>query len=829
LKYYFWVCTIFVLLYSGVLSAQTQKKVAPQPDTEQEVSEPEKQAPEKPAGIPITEISKRAQEDRITLNKISANLEPDASILTIKEQLPSFLFSLKRLRSGWFYESLNRMTTRKLQEINQEWSIHLKKLNDWENHLGKRSEMLEEDNGQLKEMEDLWQITRDRELAIDEETPEAIQERVKATLAQIKDIKTRLLEHMNVSLTFRDQISEQQLEVTKLIGLLNDAEAQSRKQLFARDSPPLWEIFLEGRDSLDFGRQIHDSFANTLQMNMAYYRTNKGRLSLHLIIFVALLGFMIYFYQRNKRNLLFEEKEKALRASAFFLSCPFSTALLISIFFSIWIYANATVAVRELLSLLLLIPVLRLVRGIFSSEMCKPFYFLTGLFVLVVLEEIVGDYVSLQRLMLFLITIIAVPMLAWWLRPGSQIYQIKSRSSYRLVISFSIFMLVLMLASMVTDLIGIFPLGHVLVSGVMTVIYYSVALYAIAQVLEGLVILLVRRRSAQTLHIVQTYAGQMERNAIIFIHLLLYFVWLRMVLRTFGVYQRVWDWFSGIVENKLTLGTIEITVGAVFSFIIILAVTFILARLVRIFLEMELFARLRLPRGVPGAISMVVRYTIIGFGFFLAISAIGVDLGKFGLLAGAMGVGLGFGLRNIIENFVSGLILMFERPIQVGDTVEVGDVLGNMVRIGVRSSTVKTFDGSEVIVPNANLISNIVTNWTMSDQRRRIKLPVKVALGNDPYQTLELLLKPAREHQGVLKFPEPMATFNGFGDNYLEFTLYYWITENILQTPSEVALGVHDSIRSAGIDTPRPKGDFNLKIIEASDKLQNKDKDDIIS
>ena len=823
LKYYFWVCTIFVLLHSGVLSAQTQEKVAPQPDTEQEVSEPEKQQPEKPAGIPITEISKRAQEDRITLNKISANLEPDAYILTIKEQLPSFLFSLKSLRSGWFYESLNRMTTRKLQEINQEWSIHLKKLNEWENRLGKRSERLEEDNGQLKEMEDLWQITRDRELTIDDETPEAIQERVKATLDKIKDIKTRLLEHMNVSLTFRDQISEQQLEVTKLIGLLNDAEAQSRKQLFARDSPPLWKIFLEGSGSLNFGRQIHDSFANALQMNMAYYRTNKGRLSLHIIIFAALLGFMIYFYQRNKRNLLFEEKEKALRASAFFLSCPFSTALLISIFFSIWIYANATVAVRELLSLLLLIPVLRLVRGIFSSEMRKPFYFLTGLFVLVVLEEIVGDYVLLQRLMLFLITIIAVPMLAWWLRPGSQIYQIKSRSSYRLVISFSIFMLVLMLASMVTDLIGVFPLGHVLVSGVMMVIYYSVALYAIAQVLEGLVILLVRRRSAQTLHIVQTYAGQMERNAITFIHLLVYFVWLRMVLRTFGVYQRVWDWFSGIVEYKLTLGTIEITVGAVFSFIIILVVTFILARLVRIFLEMELFTRLRLPRGVPGAISMVVRYTIIGIGFFLAISAIGVDLGKFGLLAGAMGVGLGFGLRNIIENFVSGLILMFERPIQVGDTVEVGDVLGNVLRIGVRSSTVKTFDGSEVIVPNANLISNIVTNWTMSDQRRRIKLPVKVALGNDPYQMLELLLKIAREHQGVLKFPEPMATFNGFGDNYLEFTLYYWITENILQTPSEVALGVHDSIRSAGIDTPRPKGDFNLKILEAPDKQQDKD------
>ena len=129
------------------------------------------------------------------------------------------------------------------------------------------------------------------------ETPEAIQERIKATLDQIKDIKTRLLEHMNVSLTFRDQISEQQLEITKLIGLLNDAEAESRKQLFARDSPPLWKIFQEEGESLNFGSQIRDSFTNTLKMNMAYYRTNKGRLSLHIAIFAALLGFMIYFYQ----------------------------------------------------------------------------------------------------------------------------------------------------------------------------------------------------------------------------------------------------------------------------------------------------------------------------------------------------------------------------------------------------------------------------------------------------------------------------------------------------------------------------------------------------
>jgi len=210
----------------------------------------------------------------------------------------------------------------------------------------------------------------------------------------------------------------------------------------------------------------------------------------------------------------------------------------------------------------------------------------------------------------------------------------------------------------------------------------------------------------------------------------------------------------------------------------------------------------------------------------MAISAIGVDLGKFGLLAGAMGVGLGFGLRNVIENFVSGLIIIFERPIEVGDTIETGTVFGNVEKIGIRSSTVQTFDGSEVIVPNGSLISNQVINWTLSDRRRRIQLPVKVAFGHDPHKVLELLLKVAGEHAGVLNTPEPQAFFDGFGDNYLDFSLYYWVLDNILQIKSEVALGVHDTLKSAGVDTPRSKGDFNLKILEAPGKLQ--EKDDII-
>lgn len=817
MKCCFWSSIIFVFLCSGVLSAQTQELPKPQADTEQKVSELKE-----PAAIPITKISDRAHETYIVLNKIDADLEPNAEILTIKEQLPLFLSSTNRTRSSWIYQSLNSLSTRKLQKLHHDWNMQLNKLKTWKVPLLERSEILEKDSRQIEKMAELWKITE--ESAVTSEAPEIIQERTKSTLDQIRQVKTKIVEQIRVLLTFKDQISEQELEITKLIGLIQNAEAHSRTRLFVYNSPPLWKAVQVVEGIPGFGSQIFESWAYFLKMNKEYFNTNRGRCSLHIIIFTAFLAIMIYFSLRNRRNRLFEDADKDLKTSAFFVSCPFSTALLISVFFGAMIHVNRPTAFGELIMLLVLFPILRLVPGIFSSEMNKPIYFLTGLCFLNITGSIVGDYILVQRLLLFLISILIIPMVAWWLRPNSHVYKIKSHLTFRLTIIFSSLILFISLVSLVTNLIGISYLGYVLTYGMMNIIYNTFAIYVIALVLEGFVVLLIRRRGAQSLHIVKSFSKKMERRIILFIHLYVIFFWLRMIFRTFGVSQYVWDLILQIAGYSWTLGTIEIAVGAIFSFIFILVITISISRLVRTFLEIEIFTRLKLPRGVPGAISMLVRYAIIGIGSFLAISAIGIDLSRFGLLAGAMGVGLGFGLRNIIENFVSGLIIIFERPIELNDTVVVGDVTGNVARIGIRSSTVKTFDGSEVIVPNANLITNQVTNWTMSDRQRRIQLPVKVAFGNDPHKVLELLHKVAKDHTGVMESPEPQAFFNGFGDNYLDFALFYWVSDNILQTKSEMALGVHDAIKNAGIDTPRSKGDFNLKIIDTTDKLQNKDK-----
>ena len=268
-----------------------------------------------------------------------------------------------------------------------------------------------------------------------------------------------------------------------------------------------------------------------------------------------------------------------------------------------------------------------------------------------------------------------------------------------------------------------------------------------------------------------------------------------------------------IATASVSAGDVTITLHAILAALAVVALTWIVTKVVRFVLDHEILPRIDLRAGVPVAISTIVGYVLVVTGFVLALAALGIDLTKVTLLAGALGIGVGLGLQNVVNNFASGLILMLERPINIGDQIDLGGVVGEVKRIGVRSSTIRTSQGAEVIVPNADLASKQVTNWTLSDRARRYEIDVSVAYGSDPQRVLRLLENAAAEVPEVQKVPAPRALFTGFGGSSLDFRLFAWV-ESLdvgLQAQNGLRMAVLRVLDGAGIEIPYPQHDLRIR------------------
>jgi small-conductance mechanosensitive channel len=222
---------------------------------------------------------------------------------------------------------------------------------------------------------------------------------------------------------------------------------------------------------------------------------------------------------------------------------------------------------------------------------------------------------------------------------------------------------------------------------------------------------------------------------------------------------------------------------------------------VRFLLDEDVYPRVHLKRGLSYAISNTIHYLILFVGFLLAVAALGFDMTKVTILAGAFSVGVGFGLQNIFNNFISGLILLFERPINIGDIIQIGDAAGVVERIGIRASIIRTTNGSEVIVPNGQLISDRLVNWTLSNRQHGVELPVSVARGNDPNRVREILEQTAAAHPLVTKDPPPQALVTNLGPDSITFELRAWTdrSDQWMQVRSELAIAVNAALTAAKI------------------------------
>ena len=276
--------------------------------------------------------------------------------------------------------------------------------------------------------------------------------------------------------------------------------------------------------------------------------------------------------------------------------------------------------------------------------------------------------------------------------------------------------------------------------------------------------------------------------------------------------------FDQIVEflnlPLISLGKITVTAWKILYLFLLFFLLVYVSKKIKKWIIHSLLSKSNLDIGIRTAIGTIFRYLMIVIGLMIILQSAGIDMSTVTVLAGALGVGIGFGLQNITSNFISGLIILFERPIKVGDRIEVGDISGDVVNISMRATTIVTNDNISVIVPNSDFISSSVINWSHNDRNVRFSVEVGVSYKEDPEKIKDILLAVADDNSAVLMHPEPDVIFTQFGDSSLNFNLRVWTTE-LIQRPhtlrSQLYFEIFKRFREEGIEIPFPQRDLHIK------------------
>lgn len=289
--------------------------------------------------------------------------------------------------------------------------------------------------------------------------------------------------------------------------------------------------------------------------------------------------------------------------------------------------------------------------------------------------------------------------------------------------------------------------------------------------------------------------------------------------------KELWDQLQYYFKDfsLFRIQNVEVTVSNLVVAIVAILLSLLASRLVRKVLRRRVFTRLDLDKGLEYAFLRFVHYLILIVGIYIGLKTINVPLGALVGLFAVIGVGIGFGLQNIASNFISGIILLLERPVKVGDRLQVNDVWGDVTRINLRTTVITTPDNIVIIVPNSKLLENNVTNYSYGERKIRLRIPVGIAYGSDVEKAMIVLLNVAREHDGVLKSPEPKVWFREFGDSSLNFELLCWIEDasSKFDITSDLNRAIDHQFREEGIEIPFPQRDLHLRSVKEAIRVQS--------
>lgn len=681
----------------------------------------------------------------------------------------------------------------------------------WQDDLQAAAKPLSEDAAQLAQMREVWLRTRggSGELLVP-----AMQRRIDDLLAQFGQGERALSAPLSELLDSGYEAAVLQSQVARGLRDVRGRIAAIDRGLWRLDADPLHVALAEPSAGAAAGDALGNGLKAELAFMQEYDRVTRGRTNAFLALCLLLLPLFLWLSRQAKRVLAESSPLADYRKT---LTRPVSAWLLLSILGLLLLQIDGPALRLQLLLIVAWLPVMRLQPKRLLDHVGHWMY-LTAVFFLV---NLFGQAVSNQpltfRLVLLVNDALMLGALAWLLyRTVQRLRTQPSRllQGMRAMAALGVGVMALAIAA---NLAGNVTLAAMLTDATLNSAYLGLFLFAVGTVVRAFTRLLLRSAMERLKSHTQHAGGLVPVVSQLF-NLALVLSWLFGTLDGFRLLRPLLEWVKTLSAFAVGYGSLSVTLGGIVLFGVSVYLSFWLARTLRGVLSEDILPNMALPRGVANSVSSLSYYALLILGLLLALAAAGFHISQLAIVLGALSVGIGLGLQDVVKNFVSGLILMVERPVQPGDIAEVSGTIGKVREIGMRATTLTTFEGADVIVPNGMLLSEKMVNWTLSSDKRRIDIPVGAAYGSDPKTVLEILEAVAARTPGITRNPAPTVVFSGFGQSALEFSVRAWTDnyDDAVFVRSAMAVAIHDALREAGIEIPFPQRDLHIRSIDSA-------------
>ncbi|MEJ8815022.1 mechanosensitive ion channel domain-containing protein [Variovorax ureilyticus] len=754
--------------------------------------------------IPAADITARADADEQRIQLAVQRARQDEELQRVDASLARHSASIGQLAQQSADRKLAELPVRRLESLHRHWQLYTREIADLRTRAARVARELSEDAADLARMRLEWRATASEAQsaapALRERIDELI-EKVEAAEKIVADPLAKALHQGRMAGELARQVREEEATVLALID-------EKDRRLLAMDSLPLWQAAGSARIELEpFRIGLRQSLAIESALARDHDAANVNLLRVLVAAAVALLPLLLWL--RGRANRLVAEGLVSPE-SVQPLGRPWAAWLVLIALFAVLFDFKGPAVRQQMFMLLAWPPMLRLLPSRLLDAVGPWAYLGAGFYLLNMLASLPVSNEFLYRsfvLLLDLAMLATVVMLFVRARRNVPIGTPAHRQPV-MVLLLGAAAAALGLAA-VSNLLGNVSLATTLASAVLDSSYLGLVMYAAVTIVVALAqVLFVRHDASQAAHGGRSWSqtgAQLGRA-------LMALAFVVILLQSFRIYRPLSDMLSRALNHVFTLGTISLSLGNIVAFVGAVFVAFWVARVIRLVLQKDVLPSMSLPRGVGNSISSLTYYFVVTFGLLMALGVLGFPIGQLAIVFGALGVGIGFGLQDVVKNFVAGLILMFERPIRPGDVVDIAGLLGTVSHIGIRATIVTTFEGADVVIPNGVLLADKLVNWTLSGTRRRFELEVNTRPEVPAERTMALLEGVARELDGVSVSPAPEAILMGLNGGLLQISLRAWTVEgaNWLVVRSNLAKAIRTALTDAGIDLPRPQSEVHL-------------------